>query len=138
MQKRDAAIEEDFGEAILSLFPNIQKADVQRILKHSLKKHSRRVGRTGKVVLQNRVKLAVLAHIRHVHTDYDKKLAQGVLRDDARAQVWERLNTIARQWNGRPLRPAVPAGANVAGGKSTVKKAQKRVPRRTGQRRVGR
>ena len=127
VQKRDAAIEEDFGEAILSLFPNIPKADVQRILKYSLKKHSGRVGRTGKVELQNRVKLAVLAHIRHVHTDYDKKLAQGVSRDDARAQVWERLNIIARQWGGRPLRPAVPAGAK-AGGKSTVKKAQKRVP----------
>ena len=111
VQKRDAAIVEDFEEAIVKLFPTMPKAEVQQVLKHSLKKHSRRVGRTNKMALQDRVKLAVRAHIRHMHTDYDKLLKQGVSRLLAREKIWDRLNEIARQWGGRPLKPAAAAPA---------------------------
>ena len=111
VQKRDAAIVEDFEEATVKLFPTIPKAEIQQVLKHSLKKHSRRVGRTNKVALQDRVKLAVRAHIRHVHTDYDKLLKQGVSRPVAREKIWDRLNEVARQWGGRPLKPAAVAPA---------------------------
>lgn len=105
VQKRDAAIEENFEDAILKLFPTIPKAEIPQILKQSLKKHSRRVGRTNTVALQDRVKLAVRAHIRHMHTDYDQLLKQGVSRLEARAAVWDKLNEVARQWGGRPLKP---------------------------------
>lgn len=111
VQKRDAAIEGTFEEAIMKLFPKIPSVEIPQVLKHSLKKHSRRVGRTSTVALQDRVRLAVRAHIRHVHTDYDQLLKQGVSRLDAREQVWHRLNEVARQWGGRPLKPVVPAKA---------------------------
>jgi hypothetical protein len=52
------------------------------------------------------VKLAVRAHIRHVHTDYDQLLKQGASRAVAREKVWERINEVARQWGGRPIKPA--------------------------------
>jgi hypothetical protein len=107
VQKRDAAIEDNFEEAIVKLFPKIPKSEVPQILKHSLKKHSRRVGRTGTVALQDRVKLAVRAHIRHVHTEYDELLKHGTSRVTAREKTWERLNEVARQWGGRPLKRAV-------------------------------
>jgi hypothetical protein len=107
VQKRDAAIEDNFEEAIVKLFPKIPKSEVPQILKHSLKKHSRRVGRTGTVALQDRVKLAVRAHIRHVHTEYDELLKHGTSRVTAREKIWERLNEVARQWGGRPLKRAV-------------------------------
>ncbi|KAH6841184.1 hypothetical protein B0I37DRAFT_386327 [Chaetomium sp. MPI-CAGE-AT-0009] len=107
VQKRDAAIEENFEEAIVKLFPKIPKSEVPQILKHPLKKHSRRVGRTGTVALQDRVKLAVRAHIRHVHTEYDELLKRGASRLAAREKIWDRLNEVARQWGGRALKPAV-------------------------------
>ncbi|KAL2263921.1 hypothetical protein VTK26DRAFT_4302 [Humicola hyalothermophila] len=134
VQKRDAAIQEDFGEAIVKLFPKIPRAEVPLILKHSLKKHSRRVGRTGTVELHERVRLAVRAHIRHVHTDYDKKLRQGVSREEARAQIWERLNNIAKEWGGRPARPgeqAAPSPAKKARSSGTAKKAVVRMALRS-------
>lgn len=111
VQKRDAAIEDNFEEAIVKLFPKIPKSEVPQILKHSLKKHSRRVGRTGTVALQDRVKLAVRAHIRHVHTEYDELLKHGASRVTAREKIWERLNEVARQWGGRPIKRAVTGSA---------------------------
>ncbi|KAK4124047.1 hypothetical protein N657DRAFT_547818, partial [Parathielavia appendiculata] len=74
VQKRDAAISENFESAILKLFPKIPMTEVPQILKHSRKKHSWRVGGTGTVALHGRVKLAVRAHIRHLHTNYDQLL----------------------------------------------------------------
>ncbi|KAL2182062.1 uncharacterized protein P884DRAFT_282179 [Thermothelomyces heterothallicus CBS 202.75] len=105
VQNRDAAIRESFEKALLDLFPKIPKEDLSQILDHSLKKHSRRVGRTGKVALQDRVKLAVRAHIRHAHTEYDQLLRQGVSRQAARERIWGKLNEVARRWGGRPLKP---------------------------------
>ncbi len=128
--KRDTAIEENFEEAIVKLFPTIPKAEVQQVLKHSLKKHSRRVGRTNKVALQDRVKLAVRAHIRHVHTDYDKLLKQGLSRPVAREKIWDRLNEVARHWGGRPLKPAAAAPAK----ERRVKKGKAATPSSRGRR----
>lgn len=107
--KRDAAIEDNFEEALLGLFPKMPKTEVQQVLKHALKKRSRRVGRTSRVSLQDRVKLAVHAHIRHVHTDYDQLLKQGSNKSRARQEVWDRLGEVARQWGGQAPQPAAEA-----------------------------
>ncbi|KAK4186603.1 hypothetical protein QBC35DRAFT_386842 [Podospora australis] len=102
VQRRDAAQEENFEDAILKLFPNIPKNELPLIIKHTLKKRSRRVGRSAVVQLHDRVKLAVRAYIRHIHTDYDELLQNGTDREEARQQVWGRLNEVAGQWGGRP------------------------------------
>ena len=117
--KRDTAMEENFEEAIVKLFPDIPKTSIPKIIKHALKKHSRCVGRAGTVELQDRVKLAVRAHIRHVHTDYDLLLKQGASKTVARDKVWEKLNEIARRWGGRPLKPAAAVSAKGRRGKKT-------------------
>jgi hypothetical protein len=96
VQKRDTAIEEGFEEVMLKLFPKIPKATIPQILKHSLKKHSGRVGRSGSKTLEDRVKLAVRAHIRHVHTNYDQLLKQGVPRLDARGKVCKQRSKFSR------------------------------------------
>jgi hypothetical protein len=46
------------------------------------------------------VRLAVIAHIRHVETDYDDLLAQGLDRWDARAQVEEDVAQVMTKWGG--------------------------------------
>lgn len=127
VQKRDAAIEENFEDAIVKLFPKIPKAEIPQIIKHSLKKHSRRVGRTSRVALEDRVKLAVRAHIRHVHTEYDQLLKQGASRPVAREKVWDKLNEVARKWGGRALKPAAgPPLKEKQAKKSTTAKDSKR------------
>ncbi|KAL2195434.1 hypothetical protein P885DRAFT_62188 [Corynascus similis CBS 632.67] len=123
VRKRDTAIQEGFENAIVKLFPKIPKGEVLQILEHSLKKHSRRVGRTGTVALQDRVKLAVRAHIRHVHTDYNRLLGEGMSRQDARERIWGRLNEIARQWSGRAPKPA--AGLSIEGRRGKEEKRKK-------------
>ncbi|EAQ88904.1 hypothetical protein CHGG_05523 [Chaetomium globosum CBS 148.51] len=127
VQKRDAAIEDNFEEAIVKLFPKIPKSEVPQILKHTLKKHSRRVGRTGTVALQDRVKLAVRAHIRHVHTEYDGLLKHGASRPVAREKIWDRLNEVARQWGGRSLKRAVTGSAKTKLVKKSGKKTMANV-----------
>ncbi|KAH6627570.1 hypothetical protein F5144DRAFT_576273 [Chaetomium tenue] len=127
VQKRDAVIEDNFEETIMKLFPKIPKTEVPQILKHSLKKHSRRVGRTGTVALQDRVKLAVRAHIRHVHTEYDELLKHGASRPIAREKIWDRLNEVARQWGGRSLKRAVAGSAKTKLAKKPVKKTMANV-----------
>ncbi|KAK4138133.1 hypothetical protein BT67DRAFT_346259, partial [Trichocladium antarcticum] len=119
VQKRDTAIEDGFEEAMLKLFPKTPKESIPQILKHSLKKHSGRVGRTGSKTLDDRVKLAVRAHIRHVHTNYEQLLRRGVPRPDARAQVWDKLNETAREWGGSPSKPRAQIPAR---GKGRAKK----------------
>lgn len=108
VRERDAAREGCFGSAVTELFPDIPPGEVPRIVEHALEKHSRRVGRARAVGLEERAALAVRAHIRHVHTDYERLLRQGVDRLEAREQVWDRVNEMARRWGGRELgRPAV-------------------------------
>ncbi|GAB1320861.1 hypothetical protein MFIFM68171_11071 [Madurella fahalii] len=104
VQKRDAAKEGGFEDAIVELFPDIPRGEVPRIVKHALKTHSRRVGRAGAVGLEERATLVVRAHIRHVHTDYERLLKQGVGRLEAREEVWDGVNETVRWWGGRELR----------------------------------
>ncbi|KAK0711703.1 hypothetical protein B0H67DRAFT_455409, partial [Lasiosphaeris hirsuta] len=103
VQKRDAALEGTFEQELVRLFPQTPRGEIPKILNQALKKHSRRVGRAGKVDLQQRVKLAVRAHIRHCHTSYDWFLSHGMSRDDARGEILDKLNEVARQWGGRAV-----------------------------------
>lgn len=67
--------------AIRDLFPKIPNTDRQLIIEHSFKKGALyqgepTVGTQSNIPLSRRVQLAVLAHIRHTHTRYDKLLRE--------------------------------------------------------------
>lgn len=47
--------------------------------------------------------LATIAHIRHMHTDYEKLLAEGYDRDSARFFVIEQTNTVLTRWRATRL-----------------------------------
>jgi len=47
-----------------------------------------------------RLDLAVTAHIRHAHTNYDELLMRGTERLDARALVRERIQRVLAEWSG--------------------------------------
>ena len=62
--------------------------------------HSNRIGRTAsaKDFDPTAIDLAVQAYIRHRHTGYDKLLAVGADRLDARAQVRASIDAVLGSW----------------------------------------
>ena len=75
--------------------------DVEEVLRHAFLKGSRRVGRSGMVKSEEKkVVLAVEAHIRHVHTQYESLLETGVDREEARVAVWDLVRSIKATWMG--------------------------------------
>jgi hypothetical protein len=46
------------------------------------------------------IDLAVLAHIRHTETEYDRLLTQGTDRHEARSRVAGPVEAIVRRWLG--------------------------------------
>ncbi|RKU44143.1 hypothetical protein DL546_004964 [Coniochaeta pulveracea] len=106
VEHRDAAIKDEFRSALLRIFPKVPEDHVEQILTLTLKKRSGRVGRTSKLDLEERVQLAVKAHIRHNCTDYDSLLRSNVPREEARRQVGPKVQEIARSWMGISLQPS--------------------------------
>jgi len=58
------------------------------------------VGRSaaGRALDADAVRLAVVASVRHIDTDYDDLLMSGVDRDSARAQVRRRVEDVVDAW----------------------------------------
>ena len=63
--------------AVREMFPKIPEADLQAIVTHAFEEGTNRVGNAKELSLARRVQLAVVAHIRHTYTDYDKLLKSG-------------------------------------------------------------
>ncbi|KAH7079672.1 hypothetical protein FB567DRAFT_501916 [Paraphoma chrysanthemicola] len=97
-KKKDVADLTKAGACLDELFPRIPTGDRERVLDHGFKKHSGRVGRTGSIPLERKAVLAVLAHVRHSHSEYDKLLRGGMDREDARRMVRKDVESIARGW----------------------------------------
>ena len=91
-----------FAERVRRLYPNCPPGTETSIAEHACLKYSGRVGRsaTAKALDQKAIELAIMAHIRHVETNYDYLLAQGCDRYDARAEVKEQLWSVLAAWEG--------------------------------------
>ncbi|KAK4465693.1 hypothetical protein QBC42DRAFT_336096 [Cladorrhinum samala] len=120
VQKRDTAIQEQFKEALLKLYPKIPHNIVRGLVEHALKKHSGRVGRTETISIERKVLLAVLAHIRHSNTEYDKLLKGGMSKEEARKKIRPKIIEVAKQWGGQ---------CSVPKSKAKVAKHLKRTPK---------
>ena len=70
------------------------------IAEHTAVRGSGRVGRTqaGKALEQDALTAAVVAAVRHKHTNYDALLAKGLDRTRAREQVGEKIDSILAAW----------------------------------------
>ncbi|KAK0623667.1 hypothetical protein B0T14DRAFT_407433, partial [Immersiella caudata] len=96
--KRDNVISDKFEETLMQLFPKCPRDRIPQILQHALQKHSGRVGRTSMLDLEEKVRLAVRAHIRHRHTQYDTMLRSGMSREEARKQVIQGIIDVEKEW----------------------------------------
>ena len=90
----------EFAERLGDLFPGCPVPERQDIAAHACQKYSGRVGRSAAAVAfdPKAIELAVRAHIRHCHTSYDRLLARGGDRADARAAVRDAVDEVFERW----------------------------------------
>jgi hypothetical protein len=93
---------EEFGRAVRRHYPGCPEAEAGQIAAHACRKYSGRVGRTdaAKEFDAEAIRLAVRAHVRHAHTDYDELLCRYGDRETARREVREQVERILGQWEG--------------------------------------
>ena len=89
-----------FAEHVRKIFPSCPASREQDIAEHACRKYSGRVGRSAaaKQFDEDAVHLAVAAHVRHRETNYDRLLAQGHERSEARVEVLQAVHAILDQW----------------------------------------
>ena len=99
-EKEDQLYIAAFTEAVLKQFPGCPPKDAPQIAAHACQKYSGRVGRTAaaKQFDANAVRLAVVAHIRHTHTNYDRLLARYGDRSLARDEVQAKIQKVLCKW----------------------------------------
>jgi hypothetical protein len=96
----DQAYVEEFARRTRELFPGCPSGRERAIAEHACLKYSGRVGRSeaAKAYDEDAVRLAVSAHVRHVETPYDRLLASGLDRVEARRRVEEQVRLILAAW----------------------------------------
>jgi hypothetical protein len=101
-QAADRQYVERFAEEVRRRYPACPAGRERTVAEHACRKYSGRVGRTAaaKSLDGTAVDLAVLAHIRHAETEYDRLLAQGVDRHEARQEVAGLVDSVIRRWLG--------------------------------------
>jgi hypothetical protein len=88
------------AQAICERHPGCPAAEARLIAAHAGCRSSGRVGRSaaGRALDGTAVDLAVIAHIRHTHTNYDLLLMRGTARMDARALIREKIDRVLEKW----------------------------------------
>ncbi|MFA5203182.1 MAG: DUF2293 domain-containing protein [Lentisphaeria bacterium] len=101
----------EFAQMIQKLFPGAPDDVAGEVAAHACEKSSGRVGRcaAAKDFSEKAVTLAVVAHVRHLETSYDRLLAMGYSRERARERIRERLQDVLAAWRRRPAAPRSPA-----------------------------
>ncbi|KAM3459614.1 hypothetical protein NHJ6243_006730 [Beauveria neobassiana] len=107
---RDTSARSLFETALRLQFPEMPAVDVEQVLQRTLKKRSGRVGRTSKLGTEDKVRLAVTAHARHMHTDYDKLVRGETSREDARKMVHGPVRSVLARWEGSREKPSASCG----------------------------
>lgn len=90
------------AQRVRELFPRCPPGIESAIADHACRKYSARIGRSAaaKALDEEAVLLAVAAHVRHSHSDYDRLLDSGVERHEARGRVRAQVDAVMAQWRG--------------------------------------
>jgi Uncharacterized conserved protein len=98
--ERDSEYVRQFAEEIRNRYPSAPADVPDEIAAHACQVHSKRIGRTAsaKDFDPVAIDLAVQAHARHRHTQYDALMAAGFDRLDARAQVRSAIDAVLAKW----------------------------------------
>jgi hypothetical protein len=98
--EQDRALVARMMERLADLFPGCPRSEVRAIAERTAARGSGRVGRTaaGRNLEERALTAAVIAAIRHTHTNYDSLLASGLDRELARRQVADRVEEVLNAW----------------------------------------
>ena len=96
----DAGYVAQFARRVRELYPGCPKSRENEIAEHACLKYSGRVGRSAaaKDLEPEAIRLAVIAHIRHAETRYDRLLADGYDRQDGHALVAGDIDQVLKRW----------------------------------------
>jgi len=96
----DRDLKVQMADAILRLFPGCPAEEARAIAAHTAVRGSGRVGRTsaGRELDPEALTAAVIAAIRHSHTNYDRLLMTGHDRMDARHSVRDAIDRVIERW----------------------------------------
>lgn len=99
-EREDEAYEARVAEKLKELYPDCPPKSAECIAAWTCRRHSGRVGRSAaaKEFDPQALHLAVIAHIRHEHTDYDEQLMRHGDRALARQCVRDEIDRILAQW----------------------------------------
>jgi hypothetical protein len=99
-RKQDTVLVKEMAASIQAMFPGCPADEVRRIAAHTAVRGSGRVGRSeaGRKLDNDALTLAVIAAVRHNHTNYDGLLARGIDRASAREQVRPQIDQILDAW----------------------------------------
>jgi hypothetical protein len=91
---------EDFARAVRQHYPRCPAGEARDIAEHACRRSSGRVGRTAaaRALDPAAIRLAVAAHVRHAHTNYDELLACDQDRECAREEVRDQVTAVLRRW----------------------------------------
>ena len=100
-EDQDAAFVAEFAHQIQLRYPGCPAAAAMQIAGHACQKYSGRVGRSAaaKEFASEAIDLAVAAHVRHGHTNYDDLLAMGWERCTARDAVRDEVQAVLGHWS---------------------------------------
>jgi hypothetical protein len=90
----------DFAENIKERFPSCPEDVAEQIARHTCATGSGNVGRS--TTADDPVWCAVVAHVRHCHTSYEKLLRSGWDRQDARDYVQTEIDMTIDDWEQEP------------------------------------
>jgi hypothetical protein len=99
-QEEDNDLVQEMAGKIGAMFPACPPSEALAIARHTAVRGSGRVGRSasGRALDEGALRLAVIASIRHKHTDYDTLLMQGFERSEARWAVQDRIEEVLSSW----------------------------------------
>ena len=99
-RKQDVELAAQMMKQISLLFPGCPASEIAEIAKHTALRGSGRVGRTeaARNLEESALTQAVVAAIRHKHTEYDELLANGVDRVTARQRIAVMVEEILARW----------------------------------------
>jgi hypothetical protein len=116
-EEEDQELVQEMAGKIRALFPGCPPSEALAIARHTAERGSGRVGRSasGRALDEGALRLAVIASIRHNHTQYDKLLMKGLGRSEARWVVEDKIQGVLSSWENpeasNPGRQAAPQAA---------------------------
>ncbi|HTW81377.1 MAG TPA: DUF2293 domain-containing protein [Terracidiphilus sp.] len=102
-REEDRKLVTRMAKQIGALFPGCPAHELAAIAEHTAARGSGRVGRTeaGRNLEEHALTAAVVAAVRHNHTEYDKLLERGVDRATARETVRDKIDEILAAWRAQ-------------------------------------